>query len=174
MENILTYTEKNTKHHFAVIGWIRAVIDFFYPPFKKYIPHETFRYIACGGSNTMLSLMVFYCSIHYIFKEKNWHVLFLTFTPHTAALIMSLCVTFPIGFLLAKYVIFDSSKVRGKTQARRYFTVVIFCVFLNYVFLKLFVEIFHWYPTVSMILNVVIVTLFSYFSQKRFAFKSVG
>ena len=30
---------------------IIAFIDFFYPPFKKIMPEQTFRYAVCGGSN---------------------------------------------------------------------------------------------------------------------------
>ncbi len=161
-------------HRYVLAEWISTIIDFFYPPFRKYIPHQTFRYMACGGGNTVLNLAIYYCCIHYVFKDSNWHVGFVTFKPHIAAFIVAFCVTFPIGFLLSKYLIFDNSAMRGKTQAKRYFTVVAICVCLNYAILKLFVEVFHWYPTVSMILNVVIVTLFSYFSQKKFAFKSVG
>ncbi|HCL82631.1 MAG TPA: phenylalanine 4-monooxygenase, partial [Chitinophagaceae bacterium] len=33
---------------------IIALIDFFYPPFRKFISLQTFRYAACGGANTIL------------------------------------------------------------------------------------------------------------------------
>lgn len=161
-------------HRYILAEWISNVIDVFYPPFKKYIPHQTFRYIACGGSNQLLNLVIYYLSIHYLFHDKNWELGFIAFKPHIAAFIVAFSISFPIGFLLAKYVIFHGSPVRGKTQAVRYISIVIICLALNYFILKLFVEIFLWYPTPSMILNIVLVTIFSYFSQKRFAFKSVG
>jgi len=49
---------------------------------------------------------------------------------------------------------------------------VIACIFLNYFFIKLFVEQFQIYPTVSKILTTVIIVTFSYLTQKHFTFKS--
>jgi len=42
---------------------------------------------------------------------------------------------------------------------------------LNYVFLKLFLEYFHIYPTISKIMTTGIVVIFSYLTQKHYAFK---
>jgi putative flippase GtrA len=46
------------------------------------------------------------------------------------------------------------------------------CIYLNYIFIKLFVEHFHFYPTVSKIFTTIIVVSFSYFTQKHFTFKA--
>jgi len=50
--------------------------------------------------------------------------------------------------------------------------VVLGCLFLNYTFLKLFVEVFKWYPTPSKLVTTVFVVAFSYFSQKNYTFKA--
>jgi putative flippase GtrA len=57
-------------------------------------------------------------------------------------------------------------------QLFRYFLLVVMCVFLNYIFIKLFVEHLHLYPTVSKMLTTVIVISFSYLTQKNFTFKT--
>jgi putative flippase GtrA len=49
---------------------------------------------------------------------------------------------------------------------------VLVCIYLNYIFIKLFVEHFHFYPTVSKIFTTIIVVSFSYFTQKHFTFKA--
>ena len=36
--------------------WILDFIDFFYPPFSKLMPIQTFRYAVCGGTNTATNL----------------------------------------------------------------------------------------------------------------------
>jgi putative flippase GtrA len=54
----------------------------------------------------------------------------------------------------------------------RYFLLVLICILQNYVFLKIFVEQFNLYPTVSKILTTIIVVSFSYLTQKHFTFKS--
>jgi putative flippase GtrA len=43
---------------------------------------------------------------------------------------------------------------------------------LNYILLKIFVEIFHIYAVLSQVITTVIVILFSYLVQKNFTFRS--
>jgi putative flippase GtrA len=155
-------------------GRLMQLIDFFYPPFQRFMPQQTFRYAACGGANQMLNLIVYYISYNFIFRKQNWDLGFITFKPHIAAFLVAFAVTFPIGFLLSRYVVFNQSAIKGRHQAVRYITVVVICLLLNYGLLKLFVEVFHWYPTPSMLLTILLVVTFSFLSQKRFAFKSVG
>jgi putative flippase GtrA len=49
--------------------------------------------------------------------------------------------------------------------------VVFICILLNYVFLKLFVDYWGWYPTPSKILTTLFVVTFSYLSQKHYTFR---
>jgi putative flippase GtrA len=58
-------------------------------------------------------------------------------------------------------------------QLFRYFVLVLICLLLNYIFIKLFVEQFHIYPTVAKIFTTVIVVSFSYLTQKHYTFKAV-
>jgi putative flippase GtrA len=84
---------------------------------------------------------------------------------------MSFIITFPIGFILAKYISFPDSFLRKRIQFFRYGLSVMGSVLLNYVFLKLFVEVCGWYPTPSKIVTTLIAILFSYTVQKYFTFK---
>ena len=151
---------------------ILHIIDFFYFPFlARWIPQRTFRYLACGGTSTTLDLIVFYLSYHYLLKEQMVHLPFITISSYIAAFIIAFCISFPIGFTLSKYVVFPESYVRGRIQLIRYFFIVGFCVLLNYIFLRFFVEICHIFPTIAKCLTTVLVALFSYFTQKYFTFR---
>ena len=44
---------------------IIAFIDFFYPPFRKLMPEQTFRYAACGGANTVLGLTIYFLPVYF-------------------------------------------------------------------------------------------------------------
>lgn len=103
--------------------------------------------------------------------EQPVEVAGLTIAPHIAAFIISFTFSFPVGFALAKYVVFQESNLKGKIQLFRYALLVGMCILLNYVFLKLFVESFGWYPTPSKVLTTILVALFSYVSQRNFTFK---
>lgn len=153
-------------------GWILAIIDFFYPLFRKLMPIQTFRYAACGGGNMLLDIFLYFVSYNFIIRKYIVFTPLGPMEPHIAAFLMSFAVSFPIGYLLNKYIVFPGSILRGRVQLFRYFLLVVLCVFLNYIFIKLFVEHLHIYPTVSKILTTVIVVSFSYLTQKNFTFKT--
>jgi putative flippase GtrA len=151
---------------------VTSAIDFFYPPFRKLMPSQTFRYIVCGGGNTLLDIIIYYVSYHYILKEQNLYTPIVVISPYIAAFLIAFLVSFPTGFYLNRNVVFTGSTLKGGVQLFRYFLLVIICIILNYIFIKLFVEQFHFYPTVSKILTTVIVVSFSYLTQKHFTFKN--
>lgn len=150
---------------------ILAFIDFFHPPFAPWIKKQTFRYLACGGSNTVLDILIYFVSYNYILMKNPVEIGSITIAPHIAAFIISFSFSFPVGFTLAKYVVFQESNLKGRIQLFRYAMTVAMCIILNYVFLKLFVETFGWFPTPSKIVTTVIVAVFSYVSQRNFTFK---
>ncbi len=136
------------------------------------MPRQTFRYAACGGTNTLLDIFIFFISYNFIYHKKIVDLGFVAFEPYIAAFITSFCVSFPIGFLLMRHIVFTSSTLHGRVQFFRYFMLVVTCILLNYVFIKLFVERFHIYPTVAKVLTTVIVVTFSYLTQKHYTFKT--
>ena len=159
------------KLHNFISKVILDLIDWFYPIFKKMMPLKTFRYAACGGANTILDISLFFLSYNYILDRKIIDLGWVSVSPHIASFIISFCITFPIGFYLSRYVVFQETTVTKRKQLMKYFIVVLGCVFLNYVFLKLFVDKFGWYPTMAKIVTTFFVVLFSYTSQKNFTFK---
>lgn len=85
------------------------------------MPLQTFRYAACGGSNAMLGLLVYFICIQFIFTGKVADLGFYVFEPHIAALFISSSLTFIVGFILNRYVVFTGSNLRGRIQLFRYF-----------------------------------------------------
>lgn len=151
---------------------IVALIDFFYPPFSRLMPLQTFRYAACGGTSTLTDIVMYWFSFNYILHKANVELGPLgTFSPHVASIFIAFCVSFPMGFILNRYIAFPGSTLHGRIQLFRYFVLVIICIALNIVFIKLFVEQFHIYPTIAKILTTIIVVCFSYVTQKNFTFK---
>ena len=150
---------------------ILQILSFFYPPFAKVMPLQTFRYLACGGGNTMLDILLYFVCYNFVLHQQMVHLVFFDMSAHIAALFMSMAVTFPTGFLLSKYVVFSESNLRGRVQLFRYFMLVAICIILNYVLMKIFVDHFHFYPTVGKICTTALVVIFSYLTQKKFTFK---
>lgn len=157
---------------FILVGkFISDIIDFFYPPFRKYFSLQFFRYGVSGASNMGFDWVLYFITYNFIIQKRLVHLGFVTLSPHIASLLITFPITLFTGFLLQKYVTFTASKMRGKDQLVRYIAVVAANLLINYFGLKLFVEVLSIYPTPSKMLVTIITTIFSYFSQKKFTFK---
>ena len=150
---------------------IISLVDFFYPLFKKFMPLHTFRYAACGGANVLLDITLYFIFYNFVLRKEVFELGFIAFQPHIAAFLLSFLVTFPVGFLLSRYIVWTGSVVLWHIQLFRYFVVVLINLTLNYIFIKVLVEYFHVYPTISKLLTTVVIIMFSYLSQKHFTFK---
>lgn len=149
------------------------IIDFFYPPFSRWIPIHTFRYMVSGGTNAASGIVLYFVIYNYLLHQQDITLPFRPgmITAPVAAFIIEAPLTFVIGFTLNKYLVFTQSELKGRIQMFRYGIVVLSNLFLNYAFLKLLVETFNFYPTISKIFVTVLLALASYFMQTHFSFK---
>ena len=160
---------------------VTKIIDFFYPPFRKVMSEQLFRYAACGGGNLVLDWVLYFLIYNFVIGHENIVVSIDSFeqvmTPHIA----TLCIVFPItlltGFWLQKYVTFsqkskvESRKREGARQLIRYILIVCVNLAINYFGLTLCVETLGWYPTPSKMLITIITVAISYFGQKYYSFR---
>jgi len=151
---------------------IISFIDWVNKPFNRYIPQETFRYGATGGANTLLDIFLFFVFYNFVLKKNDVDLGFVVISPHIAAFLIVFPITFSTGFLLAKYITFTQSTLRGRVQLFRYGLSVGGSFLLNYIFLKIFVELMGIYPTPSKIFTTIIVIIYSYIIQKHFTFRT--
>ena len=158
---------------------ITKIIDFFYPPFRKVMSEQLFRYAACGGGNLVLDWILYFLIYNFVIGHEIVSIQFSVFshqfvqaiTPHIA----TLCIVFPItlltGFWLNKYVTFRESSLRGSRQLVRYILIVAVNLLINYLGLKLCVEVWGWYPTPSKIAITLLTVCISFFGQKYYSFR---
>lgn len=161
---------RNFLHACRII--IIRIVDFFYFPFLRFISPEIFRYGVTGGANTAFDIFLYFIFYRYILDRQILELGFVAISPHIAAFLLVFPITFTTGFILAKYVTFTASEIRGRIQLFRYGLTVSAAILLNYVFLKFFVEYMGFYATLSKGLTTIIVVAFSYLSQRHFSFKT--
>ena len=148
-----------------------AFIDFFYPLFRRFMPEQTYRYAVCGGTNTLLSIVVFNVFFKFVFKEQNVNLGFLVLKSYNAALFMSFCISFIVGFVLLKYLVFVESNLKGRIQLFRYLMAYLVNLVIMYFLMKFFVEFLHIEPHIAQLITTAVVITISYLSQKHFTFK---
>jgi putative flippase GtrA len=150
---------------------IRKAIDFFYPPFKKLMPISFFRYLACGSLNVGFDWILFTLFYNFVFNKQILDLGFYAFKPYIATLLVTFPLTLLFGFYLSHSVSFEGSYLRRRVQLLRYLIVVGGCLLINYICLKLFIEILHFWPLPAKMVTTVFTTIFSYGTQKNFTFK---
>lgn len=147
------------------------IIDFFYPPFKKWFSLHTFRYMASGGITVSTGIIGYFIIFNYIFHQQDVKVGEYLITAPIAALLLESIVTFSVGFMLNKYLVFTQSTLVGRIQLFRYATVYGTNILLNYALMKILVEGFQFFPSLAKALITIVLAIFSYFSQKYFSFR---
>lgn len=147
------------------------IIDFFYPPFKRWFSIGTFRYLVSGGLTASSGIIAYFVIYNYFLHQQDVHVAGYLITAPIAALALESVFTFLVGFMLNKYLVFTQSNLKGRIQLFRYGTVVCTNILLNYALMKILVEGFQFYPSISKAFITILLAVFSYFSQKYFSFR---
>jgi len=153
---------------------ISDIIDFFYPPFRRYFSLQFFRYGVSGAANIVFDLGLYSFIYNIILQKQMLNLGFVTLSSPIAALFITFPITFFTGFLLQKYVTFTESELRGHRQLVRYMIVVAVNLLINYTGLKILNGFMGIWPLASKMIITVITTIFSYFSQKKFTFRTNG
>lgn len=147
------------------------IIDFFYPPFQRWFSLPTFRYMAAGGITVSTGIISYFLIFNYILHQQDVQVGQYLITAPIAALALESVLTFCVGFMLNKYLVFTQSTLIGRIQLFRYATVYGTNILLNYALMKILIEGFGFYPSISKAIITIALAVFSYFSQKYFSFR---
>ena len=148
-----------------------SLIDALYiKPLERVISRQTFGYFLCGAANMALDTLWYFLIYHYVVFERNVDLGVLVISPHIAALIIVFPITFFTGFLLNRHVAFRATQQRTTKQLFRYALSVVGSILLNYLLMKLFVDVCHVWPTVAKMMTTVIVAVYSFLAAKYYSF----
>lgn len=150
---------------------IGRFIDFFYiAPLTRIVSPRIFRYAVCGGGNMVLDLVWYFLIYHYVVAERFIDLGFVVVSPHVASLMVVFPITFFTGFWLNRNVVFGVTQFSCRGQLLRYALSVCGSILLNYLCIKLFVEVCHIWPTPAKALTTVVSVVYSYLAGRYFAF----
>jgi len=153
-------------------SFIRKIIDFFYPPFRKFCPKEMFFYGITGAINLVFDWVIFFLIFNFILNQQMLNLGFVTLSSYIATFVFKFPVTLISGFFLQKYVTFSNSiDTKGRVQLLRYFEIVILNIIVYYFGLKFFVETVHLFPSIANVVVSIITSAVGYVGQKFFTFK---
>ncbi|MBD8488981.1 GtrA family protein [Echinicola sp. CAU 1574] len=154
---------------------IERFLELCYPLFKKVLPFQVYAYMAVGGINTALNILLFIIFFQWGLPIEGFVVLGYSLASYSVALVLAFMITVPTGFWFSKCFAFKIAGNNGtKTIAQlgKYFIVVLQGLGSDYVLLKLLVEFGDVYPTVAKVLSTAIVLVVNYLLQKHFTFRT--
>ena len=155
-----------------VAEFIGRAIDLCYVrPWSALLSRTMFRYAACGGANMVLDVVWYFVIYHYIVAERFIDLGFVVMSPHVASLVVVFPITFFTGFWLNRNVAFRVTEVGSGVQLVRYALSVVGSILLNYVCIKLFVEVLGIWPTPAKVLTTAVCVVYSYLAGRYFTFK---
>lgn len=151
---------------------IVGIIDFFHKPFQRWIPTQTFRYLACGGSNTVLNWLIYHFAFLNLLHQHDIPIYGpYVITASVAAYVISFSISFPLGFILSRHIVFPESNLHGRVQFFRYAMATATLILLTYVLIKVFaIALPMVRADISYIFIMVITAILSYISQRFFTF----
>jgi len=150
---------------------IRKIIDFCYPPFRKNITIQLFRYGSIGAINLLFDWFMYFFIYNFVLHQRMLDLGFVTIKSYNAAFGIKFPIVLFSGFLMQKYVTFSHSDLQGRVQLFRYMVVVLVNLLINYIGFKLFVDYLNFYATFSNMIISILTIGISYFSQKYYTFK---
>ena len=151
---------------------IGSLIDLCYVrPLSRYLSPTMFRYAVCGAGNMVLDVVWYYLIYHYVIALRFIDLGVVVVSPHVASLAVVFPITFFTGFWLNRNVAFRSIEVGQGVQLFRYALTVAGSLLLNYVCIKLFVEVCHIWPTPAKALTTAVCVVYSYLLGRYFTFR---
>ena len=150
-----------------------SVVDALYiKPLHGLVSRNLFGYGLCGAVNMALDIVWYFLIYHYVVCESYVDLGFVVMSPHILSLFIVFPITFFTGFWLNRHVAFRATKVSSGKQLWRYALSVVGSILINYVCMKLFVEVCAIWPTPSKMLTTVVSVCYSYLMARYVTFMS--
>lgn len=148
-----------------------SVVDALYiKPLHGLVSRNLFGYGLCGAVNMTLDIVWYFLIYHYVVCESYVDLGFVVMSPHILSLFIVFPITFFTGFWLNRHVAFRATKVSSGKQLWRYALSVVGSILINYVCMKLFVEVCAIWPTPSKMLTTVVSVCYSYLMARYVTF----
>lgn len=150
----------------------RAVDAFYWCRLEGVVSRQLFRYAFCGGMNLALDAVWYFVIYHFLIGEGRMIDLgFVYMSAPIASLFLVFPITFFTGFWLNRNVAFRASPLGTRTQLLRYALSVAGAILLNYLCMKLFVEVVGIWPTPAKLATSLLSAAYSFLAARYFTFR---
>ncbi len=152
---------------------IQALLEFFYPLFKRFMSFSVYAYLSLGAVNTALNILIFALFYRLLSSQSEYELIGLSLKSYTISLLAAFVLTVPSGYWLAKNFAFNTTAQNNPSRSFVKYTMVVLQGLLSdYLIMKIFIEFAQVHPTAAKVASTVIVLTLNYLLQKHFTFKA--
>ena len=119
----------------------------------------------------LLDSVWYFLIYHFVVCEQFVDLGFVVVSPHIAALVLVFPITFFTGFWLNRNVAFGVASMPRGRQLWRYALSVVGAIVINYLSMKILVEVCGVWPTPAKIITTVISSIYSFLAAKFYTFR---
>lgn len=138
---------------------------------SKALNNKLVRFFMSAGIATLADVIIYFFVINFLFEHQRVYFGVYSASAHTLSLCVSYSCGVAVNFAITKYAVFNESTLAGKKQFSRFALIAFIGFFANYGLLRLFVEVFDFYPTPSRITSALSLGIAAYYIHKFFTFK---
>jgi len=134
--------------------------------------NKVVRYFFSAGTATVVDVSVYFTTYNYILRKTDIPFIgpFVLTAPMLSLVVSYSCGLFT-NFFITRKLVFSESDLRGRKQLFRFVQVALLGLFMNYLFMKILVQVLEWYPTISWVISALSIGVMSYLFHKNYSFK---
>lgn len=152
---------------------IQALLEFFYPLFKRFMSFSVYAYLSLGAVNTALNILIFALFYRLLSSQSEYELIGFSLKSYTISLLAAFVLTVPSGYWLAKNFAFNTTTQTNPSRSFVKYTMVVLQGLLSdYLIMKILIEFAQVHPTAAKVASTVIVLTLNYLLQKHFTFKA--
>lgn len=149
----------------------RCIDALYIKPVAALVPQQLWRYGVCGVSNMALDAVWYFVIYHFIVRKQFLELGFVVISPHILSLGIVFPITFFTGFWLNRNVAFRATEFGQGRQLWRYAVTVVGAIVINYLSMKVLVEVCGVWPTPAKLATTVLSSVYSFLAAKFYTFR---
>ncbi len=138
---------------------------------KKFLESRVFRYFIAAGVATIVDVGVYFLCCNYVFTKNDLAIGYFLLTAPTASLMISYSCGLITNFSISKFLVFKESNLETHKQFGRFVIVALFILCLNWLFMRVLIRQWHWFPTIARATSALSIGVLSFVFHKFFSFK---
>ncbi|ADY51497.1 hypothetical protein Pedsa_0925 [Pseudopedobacter saltans DSM 12145] len=139
---------------------------------QNLLQNKVIRFFLSAGVAAVIDSIAYYIIINFVISHSSVHIGDRIIKAHEFSFLISYSLGVLVNFSMTKFIVFTDSTLKNRQQFSRFVLVACLGFFANYGLLKLFVEIFDFWPTFARVSALLCLGVASYYVHRLFTFRN--